>query len=157
KDGYAYFRALGKRNDPIVFETAKKWCASDAPNLRAHGTRILKQLGERTIRNRDRSLKILRPLLSDSRAIVMSAAIRAIGCIDELRATGDPGLGENLSLIVASADHRSALVRWAVAATICTDHSDLAVRTLIRLSADRSANVRDWATFGLGDLCHVDT
>ena len=55
------------------------------------------------------------------------------------------------------ASHASADVRYAVAWCFSNRTAAPALATLITLSRDPDAKVRDWATFGLGSLSGVDS
>ena len=52
-------------------------------------------------------------------------------------------------------NHPDADVRWGVVHMMTGHVNDLAIKTLIELSADEDDNVRDWATFGIGDVANL--
>jgi HEAT repeat protein len=53
--------------------------------------------------------------------------------------------------------HPSAKVRLGVVAALSCHEDEAAVAGLIRLSTDDDDDVRDWATFGLGQQIDADT
>lgn len=53
--------------------------------------------------------------------------------------------------------HADEGVRFGVVMGLLTLEDELAVQTLIELSTDADADVRDWATFGLGSQIELDT
>jgi len=53
-------------------------------------------------------------------------------------------------------DHPDEDVRYAVVFGLLGQDDDLAVETLVELSRDSDADVRDWATFGLGTQIERD-
>jgi HEAT repeat protein len=75
------------------------------------------------------------------------SALVALGHLD----AGDP------VDIVSQAAHPSADIRHAVAYALGGRADVISVRALTALSSDHDEDVRDWATFGLGSLCDVDT
>ena len=79
--------------------------------------------------------------------MVVESALVALGHLK----TGD------LPAICALMSHVSADVRHAVAFCLGGRDEEPAVQTLVRLSKDDDAHVRDWATFALGALSTVDT
>ena len=59
--------------------------------------------------------------------------------------------------LVGFKDHPDDLVRYGVVYGLLGHENALAVQTLIELALDPDADVRDWATFGLGSLLDADT
>jgi HEAT repeat protein len=110
---------------------------------RTLGADILGQLGytEAAFPFRAVSLPVLEKLLRDPETQVARAALIALHHL---------GAHESLSQIIALADHESADIRQSVAFALLGQSDPAAVRTLIALSSDSDAQVRDWATFGLG-------
>lgn len=75
---------------------------------------------------------------------------------------GDPeNNGRSLEELVAAADwfveHRDPRVRYGVTHALLGQDDPRAIDLLLRLSSDRDADVRDWATFGIGTLSDLDT
>lgn len=54
-------------------------------------------------------------------------------------------------------DHPSAAVREAVASSLGAQDDRQSISTLIKLTRDCCEDVRNWATFSLGALCHRNT
>jgi HEAT repeat protein len=88
---------------------------------------------------------------------VEKAAASTASIVAALGHVGDPS---TLGVIFPFSLHPTAEVRLAVAfavATVSPQPLEPEARTaLIRLSQDRDAEVRDWATFGLGTLSDAD-
>ena len=78
-----------------------------------------------------------------------NSAISALGHLDDPRA---------IPLIAALHSHPSEQIRFTVACALGSFPNDpLSVQTLLILMEDADADVRDWATFGLGVLGDQDT
>lgn len=69
--------------------------------------------------------------------------------------------GRSLDELVAAADwyveHPDPRVRYGVTHALLGQDDARAIDLLIRLTTDRDADVRDWATFGIGTLSELDT
>lgn len=63
----------------------------------------------------------------------------------------------SVAALLALSTHANDLMRWQVAVALGSYTEPEAVDGLIRLAADASDEVRDWATFGLGTLRSDDT
>lgn len=145
---------LHTRAEPLVYQRAAEWCASDQPFERMLGADILAQLGATTkvVARRRRpfarqSTPILEGLLADADPLVVSSALFALGHLSR----GDT------SKIAALAAHSSADVRHAVAVALGGRDELPALQALILLAADNDEDVRNWATFGLGARCDADS
>ena len=80
---------------------------------------------------------------------VLSSAISALGHLDDPKA---------IPLIIRYEDHSDENVRIAVAFALgCFPNDEQSVRTLLKLTSDGHAVVRDWAVFGLGVLGDADS
>ncbi len=79
----------------------------------------------------------------------LDSAISALGHIGNSRA---------VPLIAGFHSHPSEAIRFTVAFALgCFPNDPLSVRTLLKLMRDVDADVRDWATFGLGILGDQDS
>ncbi len=138
---------------PQVFDKAALWCKSPNPLHRARGADILAQIGctMETHKNAfpDESLAAVTQLLeveTDEQPLV--AAIFALGHL------GNPAA---LQLIVSWAANPNCEVRHAVAFALGSFPDDpVSIQQLIVLMRDIDEDVRDWATFGLGNQGETD-
>ena len=160
--------ALADRATREVFDAAAAWCRTGSATQKEVGANVLSRFrgasttetpfgpsilsqdrntGAATEQYRLEAFQVLRPLLADYRPSVVVAAIRAL---DE---SEDDSRG-----IIQHWDHPATEVRLAVAQALpCAEDCPDEVETLIRLSGDEDSSVRDWATFGLGTKCQVDS
>lgn len=151
---------LGKRNDwHVTFELHRRggravlqksvqWCRSAVRLERELGARVLGQLGLSKDHYRQQSIKVLISMLDDPESEVISSAAYALG---HRHAT------EAINKLISIAHHPQAEVRLGVVSGLSGQTSPEAIQTLIKLSADRAKDVRNWATFGLGDMIDTDT
>lgn len=130
-----------------VLDQAVAWSKSSDPRLRARGADVLGQLSNdskngNNLFREERFLAISRILQVEKNAAVLASALYAIGHLYDARAA---------PLIMPSATHQDANVRHAVSCALGSYADDeIAVGGLIQLMEDVDAEVRDWATFGLG-------
>lgn len=140
--------ALHWRGTREVLERARELCRSPDALRRARGADILGQLGVPDRSFPDECFATLRNLLKESDYLVLYSAIVAIQHLDRVSAA---------PLIIHFAHHPSDDVRYAVAVALGGVESDEATETLLRLMTDSDDEVRDWATFSLGQQSEVDT
>jgi HEAT repeat protein len=146
--------ALQKLGSRKVFEQAAAWCNSQEPMKRARGADILAQIGKTAEHPSnsfpDETFNVVSDMLTqETEPLPLASAIHALGHFDDPRA---------VSLLVQYRSHPNTNVRFAVATALGHFANDsLGAPALIQLMADTDADVRDWATFGLGVLGRQDS
>ncbi len=146
---------LQRRGSADICERAIQLAASIEPADRELAAEVLGDLGVLEDHpHADRSLPTLIDLAGDSDISVTIAAIHG------LRPQHDP---RARVVVVGHAGHTDPEVRLAVAQALPSllgdgrvDPASPVVRTLMALMTDAEDGVRDWATFGLGQLVAVD-
>jgi HEAT repeat protein len=136
-------------NHRIHSVTTERSGRSNALAIRKRVVRRGIQLGvpERTFP--DETLNVLLPMLrSDEQPEVLYSVACAVGHLHDVRAV--PALS-------ALATHSSDEVRFGIVMGLLGEDDATAIATLIALSEDEDADVRDWATFGLGSQTDMDT
>ena len=144
-------RRLGTRS---VFDRAAVWCRSDNALKRARGANVLAQLGK-TVEHRNNSFPeesyaaIVNLVESEKNDQPLASGIHALGHLDN---------PEAVPLITRFRTHTNVDVRFAVACALGSyPNVPLSVTNLLELTRDSDADVRDWATFGLGVQGDCDT
>ena len=136
------------------FDQASAWCSSPDPIKRARGADILAQIGKTAEHPNnsfpEESFAVVSGMLAmETDPLPLACAIDALGLIEDQRA---------VNLVVLYRSHSDAKVRFAVAFALgCFANDPLTELALIELTADIDAEVRDWATFGLGVLGKRDS
>jgi HEAT repeat protein len=140
--------ALHERATREVFEAAVAWCRSRSPSLRHLGVAVLGELGlDGSFPFARESEPVLLPLLQDDDATVIAAAALALGTLG----------ADDTATLCRAASHAAADVRAAVARSLCDLAGPGVVPTLIALTRDPEAAVRQLATSGLGGFDREDT
>lgn len=141
--------ALHWRGTREVLTRAAELCGSECPHERKLGANILGQLGvcERTYP--DQCVNILLAMLDgEADDYVLESIFIALG--HQHSPAGIPAAAR-------FASHPSPDVRHAVVLALLGQTDPTAINLLIMLSRDSAAEVRDWATFGLGTILEIDT
>ncbi len=137
-------RRTGSRE---VFERAASWLSAKDPERRSSAAQILSQLGKNVehpeTQFAEESYVLLTDLLQhEHEDQVLEALLIGLGHIGKVHAV--PNIAE-------FSEHPAGKVRFAVAFAIsCFPDDSRSVLSLIDLTCDSLATVRDWATFGLG-------
>lgn len=139
-------RRIGTRP---VFDRAAEWCRSDDPLKRARAASVLAQLGK-TNEHRENSFPaesyalLVKLVETESDPQPLASGVHALGHLDN---------PEAVPLITRFHAHPHADVRYAVACALGNyPNHRLSVANLLELTRDPDADVRDWATFGVGVL-----
>jgi HEAT repeats len=147
---------LHRRGTRLIFEEAARLILTEDPRARGAACDVLSQLGYETGQPfAAETIPLLaRVCTEEVSPSVLGSAVSAMG---HLRHT------EALSFVVAHAQHTHPKVRLSVACALPSiadcerlDQAHPAVTTLMQLTSDDDAHVRDWATFGLGTQVNVD-
>ena len=146
--------SLQRRGDEATFQAAIDLLDSPEPAGRILAANVLGQLGveagvrveQRPFRRATGELLVAR-IEREEDPEVLKAFAHALGHLQEPRA---------IPALRALRDHPDPRLRRAVAFGLFGLDDDLAVSTLIDLSRDVEAEVRDWATFGLGTQLERD-
>jgi len=146
---------LQRRSDAAAFLAAADAARAADLELRLVAVEVLGQLGYASGRPyREETLPILLDELDQAEdPRLLQAAVTALAHL---------GDGRALTPVLRHAAHRDDGVRRAVAFTLPSiieqrAPAPEAVEALIELSRDAEAQVRDWATFGLGEFLDADT
>lgn len=144
-------QAIGTRE---VFDKAVKWTESGEPLLRARGLDVLAQIGKSAQHPSNRfpleSFDVVFQIAQCERHVQpLGSAIAALGHLNDTRA---------VPLIAGFHSHPSEVIRFAIAFALgCFPNDPLSTQTLLSLMEDADADVRDWATFAVGDLGDRDS
>jgi HEAT repeat protein len=145
-------------SDPVlgraIFDRAVRWCRDNKPAKRLRGIDILAQLGKTEDHPEpvfaDETYAIVASVLEDELDLqVIDSCLVAFGHI------GNPAA---VPLVIEHRTNTDPDVRFAVAFALSSfaDEPD-SIRVLLQLMQDDDADVRDWATFGLGVQGNADT
>ncbi len=141
--------ALHYRGSQEVFDAALDLLRSEYPRARAVGSDILGQLGVPNRTFPEETQELFSYLLeTETDSEVLYAVCTAISHNSEF------GILQPLTRLK---DHPDPDIRLGVVYGLLHQKDDLSARTLTELSTDEDARVRDWATFGLGELRDMDT
>jgi HEAT repeat protein len=140
--------ALHWRGSKEVLERAVALTRSIDPALRARGANILGQLGVPDRTFPDECFSAVLSLLADDVEQVVEDAVYALHHIDSTRGSVH---------VIPFAGHENDDIRHAVAFGLGGVDAPEAHEALLTLMQDRDADVRNWATFGIGQQCDVDT
>ncbi len=147
-EDWEVLRPVHRRGGGTEFALAAEYCASDDPLDRRVGTDILSELGTERAGGTfiEESVELLIPMLADPESTVVANAAHS------LAHRGNPtAIPHDIS------EHPEVEVRNGVTHALLGHEDPEAIRTLIRLSTDSDASVRDWALFGLGTQIDTDT
>jgi HEAT repeat protein len=148
-DAGQFITVLQFRANREVFEAAQKLCKSDRAEIRALGIDILSQLGIPDRAFPEESLALYLELLEQEQdSYVLGHLGMALGYLQDVR---------GIEPLVKFKNHPDAQVRYGVVMGLLSLENELAIKTLIELSADSDLDVRTWATFGLGSQISTDT
>jgi HEAT repeat protein len=144
---------LRKLGGQAVFNRAADWCRSQEPLRRARGADILAQIGVGVGQPHSfpqESFEVVSAMaLQETDHLPLMSAIHALGHIGNVRA---------IEIVVAQRSHPNADVRFAVATALGHfARNPVAGSALIQLAGDPDDDVRDWATFALGEFSGLDT
>jgi HEAT repeat protein len=140
--------ALHWRGSQEVLDKACALANSAEAATRARAADILGQIGLPVRSFPQESFAAVLPLLDDAADEVVFSAIFALQHIDRDRAAVS---------IRRFATHSNDSIRYAVAGALGAVDSIEANETLLLLMNDHDADVRNWATFGLGQQSDADS
>ena len=141
--------ALQWKGTAEAFQRAQSFCRSPCPQERRLGADILGQLGipDRTF-PRESAAILLSMLDSEKDAGVLVSIFSAFGHLHDSAVIG---------VAPRFVIHPDRDVRIGVVMALTGHASEAAVDMMIQLTRDANADVRDWATFGLGTRLKLDT
>ena len=144
---------LHKRTDAATLAAAVELCKSADDKRKRLGAIILGQLGYSNNVFREERYAALEGLLLAEMATAASPEVLNDVCV----ALGHLIDRRAVPIVLKLIGHPSAEVRFGVVAALSCHEDEAAIAGLIRLSTDDDDDVRDWATFGLGQLIDADT
>ncbi|CAM5544304.1 HEAT repeat protein OS=Sphingobium scionense OX=1404341 GN=GGQ90_005832 PE=4 SV=1 [Sphingobium scionense] len=140
--------ALHWRGSKEVLDKACVLAKSAEAATRARAADILGQIGVPVRSFPQGSFAAVLPLLDDTADEVVFSAIFALQHIDRHRAA---------AYVTRFATHSDDSIRYAAACALGAVNSIEANETLLFLMNDHDAEVRNWATFGLGQQSDADS
>jgi len=143
-------RELHRRGTVEVFNAAKSLCESPCPVEQRIGCVILAQLGGSESPFASRSFPLVVSVMERVENLdTLASALCALGWF------GDP---RGVSHVLPYLDHPDSDIRyWVTHALTALREDQRSIDGLIHLSSDAAAEVRDWATCGLGSLIDRDS
>jgi HEAT repeat protein len=146
---YEIIFILHHRNTWDDFEQVRALCESDDAHARKIGADIIGQLGVGKDTFREAAVDVLLSMIErESDPAALNAIAVALGHREDARA---------IPYLARLKDHPDDLVRFGVVFGLLGHEDETAIDTLIALSTDTDAVVRDWATTGLGSMIEADS
>ncbi len=121
---------------------------SDDPIYRQIGAQIISRLDPGKKTYHEQAIEALIPLLSDKNEDVIEVAAFGLGHRQDTR---------NIPHLLKLIDHPNANIRHGVVMGLSGLDDTAAANALIKLCSDSDYDTRNWATFGLGAHCDIDT
>ena len=145
---WACISVLQARGDQETYDTCAEWAKDASRDKRQAAADILRQLGyEFNNPFSAASWPVLQLLLQDGEADVVAAALNACGTLG----VGSP------SVLATFALHANSIIRLAAVHALSRRDDLKSIDGLVRLSQDLDPDIRNWATFGLGQQTDIDT
>lgn len=145
-----YVSELRKRKTEFIFERSVQLTKSKVLEERILGVDILSQLGYPRLHKKEVINILFHLLKTETDRKIISTLLYGISHNNEKISN------EKIDLICSFKNHNSVIVRHSLTHALCTLENEKAIHTLIKLSNDKDADVRDWATFGLGSQLEID-
>ena len=139
---------LHKRGTREILDLCVMSCASKNSRKRELGADVLGQLGCGKDKFRKQVIELLRTLLHDKNSSVVASAAFALG---------HRKASEGVEQLVGLKNHKRERVRQGVVFGLLCQEEPVAITALMDLSKDKSRDVRNWATFGIGSMIDTDT
>ncbi|OWQ44435.1 hypothetical protein CDL60_25325 [Roseateles noduli] len=151
--GWRAVDVLQRRGSPALLARIEAMSVSSRARRREVGLSIAAQLmrrehGRYVIFAEQETQQLLLRGLSDLHRDVVRAAVAGLGHRPH---------AASVEALLGLANSSDSQMRWQVAVALGSYEEPEAIEGLIRLATDPSAEVRDWATFGLGSLRDDDT
>jgi hypothetical protein len=145
-----YIRELRKRKTNDIYQKAIQLTNSIDNHEKVIGINILAQFGY-SKKKKSQILNIYFNLLkSESNIKIISSILYGIG-------HNNKNLTEKqIGLICCFHSSKSATIRYSLTFALSGIENKNAISTLIKLSKDKDADIRDWATFGIGSQIKTD-
>jgi HEAT repeats len=153
---WTLIRELHRRGTRLIFDDAARLILSEDPKVRGVACDVLSQLGFETGQPfAAETIPLLARICTEEVSpSVLGSAISAMGHLRQ---------SEAVPYVMAHAQHADPKVRLSVACALpsMADQEWLGqalpiVTTLLQLTSDEDARVRDWATFAIGRQVNVD-
>lgn len=142
---------LQSRPNKSVFELSKDLVNSDIPKERMIGIDILAQLGISTRPFYNETITLYFDIVEKERDDeVLKSLLYAIGH------NNDNLNQKQIKKLIAFKTSENSEVRQGLVSSLLGSDNALAIDTLIDLSNDKVASIRNWATFGIGSQIETD-
>lgn len=143
---------LRKRPNKEVYDQAFKLANTENEKEKIIGIYVLAQLGFDPRFQQQKTVSLYFKLLEKEESPKVIAAI-----LSSISHNNENLTINQVSKLVKYKNHRFSDVRFQLTLAIsCLEHKN-AIETLIELSDDKDADIRNWATFGLGRQLEIDT
>jgi HEAT repeat protein len=148
KEYWRVVAELHRRGTREILNLCKLWCRNENPRKRELSADVLGQLGWRKKKFRNQAIQLLCSLLNDNNSSVIASAAFALG---------HRKASEWVEQLVGLKNHKRERVRQGVVFGLLCQEEPVAITALMDLSKDKSRDVRNWATFGIGSMIDTDT
>jgi len=140
--------ALHRRGTREILDLCRMSYTSEDFRKRELSAAILGQLGWKKDKFRKQVIELLCSLLYDKNSSVVASAAFALG---------HRKASEGVKQLVGLKNHKRERVRQGAVFGLLCQEEPFAITTLMDLSKDKSRDVRNWATFGIGSMIEADT
>jgi hypothetical protein len=154
---WSYIYKLQSLGNRYTFSIAKELCLSKKKSNQLAGINVLCQLFTTSNPGKENSYKriyrresinVIRTFVNNRDEDILCATIYGLAHLH----------ANNINQLVGRySTHKNPEIRFAVAFALARDQSNAAINKLIELTKDKDPDVRDWATFGLGNIGEKDT
>lgn len=148
---WEYISILRNRSSEEIFIKCTELINSDLDNHKKIGIDILAQLGLPPRKFLKQTLKIYFHLLkSEKNPKILMSILYGIS-------HNNDNLSESkIYQLCSLAEEKNKFIKEGLVAALIGNRNQLAIETIIKFSTDKTNQIRNWATFGLGTLLSID-